>query len=228
MAGRAPAPTIIEGVGTNVTFAYGPGDLISCPSKLTGTALIKEVKATRRLDRGGAPISWIGLRALKRGQLLQVESIHSTDPFEVIKAAAVEETGNADPHAAITLESSIAHVEKMTVAELKRFCSKAGLDDKGLKAALKQRILDWFRDNKSKFSDEPPPPPPHVSPPPPPPLNGEDEADDSEPPAPAPSVPAVSATAPPAPAPSVAAPSHVPPPPYKSPTIGEPLPCTRL
>ena len=84
MAGRAPAPTIIEGVGTNVTFAYGPGDLISCPSKLTGTALIKEVKATRRLDRGGATISWIGLRALKRGQHLQVESIHSTDPFEVI------------------------------------------------------------------------------------------------------------------------------------------------
>ena len=78
MAGRA---TLIEGVGTNVTFAYGPEDLISCPSKLTGTALIKEVKATKRLDRGDAPISWIGLRALKRGQLLQVESILSTIPL---------------------------------------------------------------------------------------------------------------------------------------------------
>ena len=149
MAGRAPAPTVIEGVGTNVTFAYGPGDLISCPSKLTGTALIKLVKATKRVDRGGAPISWIGLRALRRGQILGVESIHSTDPFEVIKAA--EQTGNDDPPAAITLEQSRAHVEKMTVAELKRFCSKAGLDDKGLKSALKQRIFDWFRDNTSKF-----------------------------------------------------------------------------
>ena len=48
MAGRAPAPTAIEGVGTNVAFAYGPGDLISCPSKLTGTALIKEVGALAR------------------------------------------------------------------------------------------------------------------------------------------------------------------------------------
>ena len=167
MTGRA---TLIEGVGTNATFAYGPGDLISCPSRLTGTALIKEVKATRRLDRDGATISWIEMRALKRGQILQVESIHSTDPFEVIKAA--EQTANDDPPAAITLEQSRAHVEKMTVAELKRFCSKLGLDDKGLKPAPKQRILDWFRDNKSKLSDEPPPPPPHVSPPPPPPLNG--------------------------------------------------------
>ena len=96
MAGRAPArPTTIEGVGTNATFAYGPGDLISCPSKLTGTALIRVVQATKRLDRGDAPISWIGLRALKRGQLLQVESILSTDPFEVIKAA--EDTGKCRP-----------------------------------------------------------------------------------------------------------------------------------
>ena len=46
----------------------------------------------------------------------------------MIKAA--EQTANDDPPAAITLEQSRAHVEKMTVAELKRFCSKAGLDDK--------------------------------------------------------------------------------------------------
>ena len=151
MAGRAPAPTIIEGVGTNVTFAYGPGDLIPCPSKLTGTALIRVVQATKRLDRGDAPISWIGLRALKRGQHLQVEFIHSTDPFEVIKAAAAEETGNADPHAAITLESSIARVEKMTAAELKRFCSMSGLDGTGLKPVLKERMLAFIRANKSKF-----------------------------------------------------------------------------
>ena len=231
MAGRAPAPTIIEGVGTNVTFAYGPGDLVSCPSRLTGTALIKEVKATRRLDRDGATISWIGLRALKRGQILQVESIHSTDPFEVIKAA--EQTGNVDPLPDLALKHSRARIEKFTVAELKQLCKKADLDDKGLKPALKQRIFDWLRDNQSKFSDEPPPPPPHVSPPPPPLLNGEDEAGDLEgaaTPAPSvaevsapepPSVPAVSAPAPSAAAPSVAAPSVATP--HKPPTRSEPL-----
>ena len=124
MARRAPALTMIEGVGTNVTFAYGPGDLISCPSRFTGTALIKEAKPTRRSDLADATIQWIGLRALKRGHILPVESILSTDHFEVIKAA--EQTGNGDPPAAITLEQSRAHIEKMTVAELKRFCSKAG------------------------------------------------------------------------------------------------------
>ena len=204
MAGRAPAPTIIEGVGTNVTFAYGPGDLISCPSRLTGTALIKEVKATRRSDRDGATIQWIALRALKRGQVLAVDSIYSTDPFEVIKAA--EQTGNDDPPAALTLEQSRAHVEKMTVAELKRFCKEAELDDKGLKPALEQSIFDCFRDNKSKFFDVAPPPPPLVSSPPPPPLNGEDEADDVHSEGAAPPAPSVAALSePPAPAPSVAA-----------------------
>ena len=47
--------------------------------------------------------------------------------------------------------SSRLHSFEMTVAERKRFCGKARLDDKGLKPALKQRIMDWFRDNKSKF-----------------------------------------------------------------------------
>ena len=142
MAGRA---TVIEGVGTNATFAYGPGDLISCPSRLTGTALIKEVKATRRSDRDGATISWIALRALKRGQILGVDSIHSTDPFEVIKAA--EQTRNADPLPDYTYEASRARIEKFTAAELKQLCRQADLDDKGLTPALKQRIFDWLRDN---------------------------------------------------------------------------------
>ena len=198
MAGRAPAPTVIEGVGTNVTFAYGPGDLISCPSKLTGTALIKLVKATKRVDRGGAPISWIGLRALRRGQILGVESIHSTDPFEVIKAA--EQTRNQDPLPDYTYEESRARIEKFTVAELRQFCITASLNDKGLKPALKDRIFTWFRENRSKFPPVADPPPPvETEAPASPPLNEEDEAGDSERPA--------------APAPSVAAPSHVPPPP---------------
>jgi hypothetical protein len=213
MAGRAPAPTIIEGVGTNVTFAYGPGDLISCPSKLTGTALIKLVKATKRVDRGGAPISWIGLRALRRGQILGVESIHSTDPFEVIKAA--EQTRNQDPLPEYTYEESRARIEKFTVAELRQFCITASLNDKGLKPALKDRIFTWFRENRSKFPPVADPPPPvETEAPAPPPLNEEEEEDyeeevDSERPAPpAPSVAAVSVPAPPAPAgpvPSVSA-----------------------
>ena len=183
MAGRAPAPTISEGVGTNVTFAYGPGDLISCPSKLTGTALIKLVKATKRVDRGGAPISWIGLRALRRGQILGVESIHSTDPFEVIKAA--EQTRNQDPLPEYTYEESRARIEKFTVAELRQFCITASLDDKGLKPVLKDRIFTWFRDNKSKFPDVTDPPPPlEMEAPAPPPLNEEDEAGHSEAPPP--------------------------------------------
>ena len=70
-------PTVIEGVGTNVTFACGPGNMISCPSSFTGTALIKEAKATRRSDQDDATIQWIGLRALKRGRILPVDSIHS-------------------------------------------------------------------------------------------------------------------------------------------------------
>ena len=135
-----------------------------------------QTRAAHRSDRDDATIQWIGLRALKRGHILPVESILSTDPFEVMKAA--EQTGNDDPPAAITLEQSRAHVEKMTVAELKRFCKRLGLDDTGLKPALKQRILDWFSDNQSKFSDVQPQPPPPVPPPPPPALNGEDEADD--------------------------------------------------
>ena len=84
-------PTIIEGVGANVTFAYGPGNLVSCPSKFVGTALIKQVTATRRTDREHATIQWIARRALRRGQILAVDSIHSTNPFEVIKPA---ETGD--------------------------------------------------------------------------------------------------------------------------------------
>ena len=118
MVGRSD---IVEGVGTNATFEYGPGDLISCPSRLTGSAIIKEVKATKRTDRAGATISWIGLRPLKRGQILGVDAIHSTDPFEVLKAA--EQTGNV-PHPLppdLTLEDSRAHIEKFTVAELKQF-----------------------------------------------------------------------------------------------------------
>ena len=106
MAGRAPVPTMIEGVGTNVTFAYGPGGLISSPPRFTGTALIKEVKATRRSDRDDATIQWIGLRALKPGHILPVDSILSADPFEVIKAA--EQTDNDDPPTAITQHSSRA------------------------------------------------------------------------------------------------------------------------
>ena len=155
-----------------LTFAYGPGDLLSCPSKFVGTALIKEVKATRRTDGEHATIQWIALRALKHGQILAVNSVHSTDPFEVIKAA---ETGNDDPPAGITLEQSHRHVEKMTCAELKRFCGKAALDGKGLKPALKQRILDWFRENKSKFDA------PAELPQPPPPLrNGEDQVEQAD------------------------------------------------
>ena len=70
---------------------------------------------------------------------------------------------------------------------------KAELDDKGLKPVRKQRIFDWFRDNKSKFTDVPPPPPPLMSPPPPPPLNGEDEVDDVHSEGAAPPAPSVAA-----------------------------------
>ena len=173
MAGRAPLPTAIEGVGTNVTFAYGPGDLVSCPSKVVGTALIKQVKATRRTDRMEPTIQWIALRALKRGQVFAVFSDHSMDPFKVIKAA---ETGDDDPPAQHTFRASAAEVEKMTCAKPRRFCDKARLDDKGLKPALKQRILDWFRANKSKFAEDPAEPPS----PPPPPRNGEDQVEQAD------------------------------------------------
>ena len=139
MAGRPRAPTIIEGVGTNVTFAYGPGDLISCPSRLTGTALIKEVKATKRSDRDGAAISWIALRALKRGQILGVDSIYSTDPFELIKAA--EQTGNADPLPDLALEQSRARIEKFIVAELKQLCKKNGFGRQGTQACAQAEAL---------------------------------------------------------------------------------------